>query len=60
MGLDDYKAGVTLPDGNMLCFNKRTRQIEILTISSQPADLASVSKDAIMRLKDKLDTETVA
>jgi hypothetical protein len=55
MGFDDYKACVTLPDGGMLCFNERTGQIEIVHVTVKPTDLKSVSKEAIVNLKTKLD-----
>lgn len=55
MGLEDYAVCVPLPDGDMLCFNRRTRGVEIVAVKSRPADLETVSKDALMKLKDKLD-----
>jgi len=56
MGLDDYKACVPLPNGEMLCFNERTCQIEVVSLTVKPADLRSASKDDIMKLKAKIDT----
>jgi hypothetical protein len=55
MGFDDYKVCVPLPNGEMLCFNERTRQMEIVAITVKPTDLSSASKDDIMKLKAKLD-----
>jgi hypothetical protein len=56
MGFDDYKACVPLLNGEMLCFNERTRQMEIVALTVKPADLQSASKDDVMKLKAKLDT----
>lgn len=55
MRFSDYKACVTLPEGGMLCFNARTGQLEIVAVNVKPANLESVSKDAVFKLKNKLD-----
>jgi len=55
MGFEDYKTCVPLPGGELLCFNSRTRQVEIVEVYAKPADLETIPKDAILKLKTQLD-----
>jgi len=55
MDFEDYKAHVPLPNGDTLCFNERNGQMEIVSVTAKPANLRTVSKDALVKLKMKLD-----
>lgn len=56
MRFNNYKACVTLDESRMLCFNKRTKQIEILDVVAKPANIEEVPEKDLVRLKAQLDS----
>lgn len=55
MGFGEYKVCIPIANGELLCFNERTLAPEIIEYKAKPADLRSISTDALIRLKTARD-----